>query len=118
MRELPCFSFCDEKRITVKWMTHQASRRLARRGMHPFDVIYLLYHGRMWRRGGARLCSLTLREVPPDHRKLEWVRRLLGTTLLVSADESVLLSLSTGRQAGRIRKRNVTYYRPRLRNRA
>src|SRR4051812_44764690 len=91
MRELPCFGFCEEKHITVKWMTEQAYRRLARRDLHPFDVIYVLYHGRMRRHARRGLCSLSARDVPADHRKLEWVRRLIGTTLLVSADGTVLL---------------------------
>ena len=100
MRELPCFSFCEEKQITVKWMTEQAYRRLARRGLHPFDLIYVLYHGRMRRRAGWGWCVLAAHDVPPDHRRLEWVRRLIGTTLLVSADGTVLLTLFTRRWAG------------------
>ena len=115
MRELPCFGFCEEEHITVKWMTDQAYRRLMRWGLHPFDVIYVLYHSRMRRRTGARFCSLRPRDVPPDDRALEWVRRLVGTTLLVSADGTVLLTLYKNRPPGRAIRRQATYCRPRLR---
>jgi hypothetical protein len=70
-----------EPRVAV--ISQHADRRLAQRNLSFDDVRYVFTHGRMHHRGKALFVHLGLRDIPPDDRRSDQLRRLEGTVLVL-----------------------------------
>ena|SRR6476659_3992967 len=76
----------------VPFSSH-AGARASQRHFNRMEVDYVLAHGRMVRRTGIRFYFLGARDVPACDRKLDWVQRLIASTVLVASDGSDVITL-------------------------
>lgn len=67
--------------------SHSASRS-AHRGLSDDDIEYVLYHGTRYYRDGACIYFLRQRDLPPSDRRFAWASALVGTALVLSADDT------------------------------
>jgi hypothetical protein len=67
--------------------------RSEQRSFNSREIAYVLAHGRLLRRTGIRFYFLGERDVPFDDQRIDWVQRLVGTTLLVDADGNEVITL-------------------------
>jgi hypothetical protein len=86
-----------------------AARRSGQRSFNDTEIAYVHAHGRLLRRTGIRFYFLGTRDVPPCDRKIGWIARLIGTTLLVSPDDTMLITLYKNQHAIRDIKRKAKY---------
>jgi len=62
--------------------------RARRQNLMPEDLNYVLAYGWEHRAAGACFCSLRAKDMPVEDRRLATLRRLIGTTLVLSPGES------------------------------
>jgi hypothetical protein len=87
-------------------LTSHAQARMQQRHFSRADLNYVREFGRLLRRTGICFYFLAARDVPLADRKLPWVQRLVGTTVLASADQAAVITLYKNRNALRdIRKK-------------
>jgi hypothetical protein len=87
-------------------LTSHAQARMRQRQFSQADLNYVREFGRLLRRTGICFYFLAARDVPLADRKLPWVQRLVGTTVLASADQAAVITLYKNRNALRdIRKK-------------
>ena len=67
----------------VSTISAHAGLRLAQRNLSPEDVRYVFTHGRMYHAGKAQFVHLGLRDIPADDRRIDRLRRLEGTVLVL-----------------------------------
>ncbi|HEY8447394.1 MAG TPA: DUF4258 domain-containing protein [Thermomicrobiales bacterium] len=70
-----------EPRLTT--ISQHAGRRLAQRNLSVEDVRYVLAHGRLYHAGKALFVHLGLRDIPAEDRRVDHLRRLEGTILVL-----------------------------------
>lgn len=88
-------------------LTHHAQARMQQRHFSPADLDYVVEHGRLLRRTGICFYFLAAKDVPLADRKFAWVQRLVGMTVLASADQAAVITLYKNQKALRdIRKKN------------
>ena len=73
----------DTRSIDV--ISDHAGLRLAQRNLSPFDVEYVLSHGRRIWAGHALFVVLGRRDIPHDDLRIDRRRRLEGTVLVLDA---------------------------------
>jgi len=95
-------------------ISHHAGRRLAQRNLSHEDVGYVFAHGRIYHTGKALFVHLGRRDIPADHRRLDKLRRLEGTVLVLDpATGQHLTTAYRNRQRGsRDIKRKCKYALP------
>ncbi|HEX2911033.1 MAG TPA: DUF4258 domain-containing protein [Chloroflexia bacterium] len=74
-------------------LSNHAQMRSCQRKFSQTEIAYVLQHGRVIRRTGIRFCFLAARDVPPADRRLPWVERLVGTTILLNPTEEQVITL-------------------------
>ncbi len=74
-------------------LTNHAQARMQQRHFNQADLDYVKAHGRLLRRTGICFYFLAARDVPPADRKLPWTQRLIGITVLASADQAAIITL-------------------------
>jgi hypothetical protein len=67
-----------------------AQQRLAQRNLDQDAIDYVLQHGRVIRRTGILFYVLAARDIPRHDRRNSSVSRLIGTTILVSHDGTII----------------------------
>ena len=67
----------------VAFISAHAYRRLAQRNLDPTDVDYVCAHGRRYHAGKALFIHLGRRDIPADDRRVDRLRRLEGTVLVL-----------------------------------
>lgn len=67
-----------------------AQQRLAQRNLDQHAIDYVLAYGRMIRRTGILFYVLRARDIPLQDRRRGSVSRLIGTTILVSHDGTII----------------------------
>jgi hypothetical protein len=68
---------------SVATVSAHASRRLAQRNLTTADVHYVYAHGRLHHNGKATFIHLGLRDIPEEDRRVDRLRRLEGTVLVL-----------------------------------
>jgi hypothetical protein len=92
--------------LPVAALTGHAQARMQQRHFSRADLNYVREFGRLLRRTGICFYFLAARDVPLADRKLPWVQRLVGMTVLASADQAAVITLYKNRNALRdIRKK-------------
>lgn len=87
-------------------LTNHAIERMQKRRFSQFELKYVVEHGRLLRRTGICFYFLAAKDVPECDRRLAWVQRLVGTTVLASADQAAVITLYKNHNALRdIRKK-------------
>ena len=71
------------REFSIATISAHAGRRLAQRNLRPADIRYVFAHGRVHHTGKAVFVHLGLRDIPPDHRRDDRLRRLEGTVLVL-----------------------------------
>ena len=67
----------------VAFISSHASRRLAQRNLTAADVDYVCAHGRRYHAGKALFVHLGRRDIPWEDRRVDRLRRLEGTVLVL-----------------------------------
>jgi hypothetical protein len=67
----------------VSSISAHAGLRLAQRNLSPDDVRYVFTHGRIYHAGKAQFVHLGLRDIPVEDRRIDRLRRLEGTVLVL-----------------------------------
>jgi len=70
--------------------TAHARRRCAQRNLSPDAVDYVLANGAAVDRTGITFYVLRARDLPPAHRRADAVAKLVGTTILVARDGTLI----------------------------
>lgn len=82
-------------------ITHHAARRLAQRNLDSFDVSYVAIHGRAHYAAHALFIHLGRRDIPAEDFKVDRIRRLEGTILVLDpGDGRVLATAYRNRRSG------------------
>lgn len=82
-------------------ITNHAARRLAQRNLDNDDVCYVAIHGRVHRAAHALFIHLGRRDIPAEDLRVDRIRRLEGTILVLDAREgSVLATAYRNRRTG------------------
>ncbi|CAN5480436.1 hypothetical protein BH23CHL4_BH23CHL4_03260 [soil metagenome] len=82
-------------------ITHHAARRLAQRNLDSSDVSYVAIHGRAHYAAHALFIHLGRRDIPADDFKVDRIRRLEGTILVLDpGDGRVLATAYRNRRSG------------------
>jgi hypothetical protein len=90
----------------VPALTNHALNRMKQRRFSQLELNYVVEHGRLLRRTGICFYFLAAKDVPMMDRKFAWVQRLIGTTVLASADQAAVITLYKNQKALRdIRKK-------------
>lgn len=74
-------------------MTNHATQRARQRHFGPDEIEYVLQHGRRLYRSGVCFYFLAGRDVPLSDRKLTWVQRLVGATVVLNSQTEVVITL-------------------------
>ena len=82
--------------------------RAARRNVRRDGVAYVLTHGRLYFRTGARFFFLGARDLPFEDRRDPWAARLVGTVVLVSSGGEIITTYRN-RRAPRHIARKLKY---------
>lgn len=96
-------------------LSGHAQLRQVQRNYTNNEISYILRHGRMIRRTGICFYFLAAKDVPRDERRLEWVQRLIGSTVLVNAEGSDIITLYKNRHALHDIKKKVKFRVRRIR---
>ncbi|OJV96038.1 MAG: hypothetical protein BGO39_03430 [Chloroflexi bacterium 54-19] len=71
------------------------------------EVAYVIRYGKLLRRTGICFYFLAGKDVPPADRKLGWVQRLIGVTVLMTPERAAIITLYKNQKALRdIKKKN------------
>lgn len=76
-------------RAPVAFSSH-AARRAARRNIRRDGVAYVIMHGRLYHRTGARIFFLGARDLPFEDRRDPWASRLVGTVVVMAHSGHVI----------------------------
>ena len=79
--------------------TKHARCRMDRRNFSELEVAYVMRHGQLFRRTGICFYFLAARDVPLADRKLPWVQRLVGLTVLTSPEQAAIITLYKNQKA-------------------
>lgn len=71
-------------------LSYHAQQRLAQRNLDQRAIDYVLKHGRLIRRTGVQFYVLGARDVPLQDRRRSSISRLIGTTILVARDGTII----------------------------
>lgn len=93
--------------VRERYSSHGAGRA-ARRNVRRDGVAYVLTHGRLYYRTGARFFFLGARDLPFEDRRDPWAARLVGTVVLVAPSGEVITTYRN-RRAPRHIARKLKY---------
>jgi hypothetical protein len=74
-------------------LTYHAAERLNQRQFSATQIAYVLKHGQALHRTGIVFYFLGAKDVPVCDRHVTWIQRLIGTTILVSAENEVIITI-------------------------
>ena len=96
---------------SIATISFHAGRRLAQRNLTPEDVRYVFTHGRLYHTGKAVFVHLGLRDIPLDHRRIDQLRRLEGTVLVLdpATGQHLTTAYRNRRRGSRDIKRKCKY---------
>lgn len=80
--------------------THHAIKRMAQRNVSEKQVAFILTHGYAVHRAGAVLVSLRDKDIPKKLRADDQFARLAGTTVVLSREEPIILTVWRNRDKG------------------
>lgn len=103
-RALTQSSDAPVERALVAFSRHAACRA-ARRNIRRDGVAYVITHGRLYHRTGARIFFLGARDLPYEDRRDPWASRLVGTVVIVSPDGEVITTYRNRRAAHHIARK-------------
>ena len=96
----------DQEEVrTLPILSYHAQKRGQQRSYSPTEMAYVLEYGRLIQRTGTYFYFLAAKDIPNADRKLEWVRRLIGTTVLTSPDTQAVITLYRNHKALRVIKK-------------
>lgn len=94
--------------------TDHAEKRMAQRNLSLDDVLFTMQHGKIFHRAGALIVYLRAKDIPKHSRRNEKIRKLEGTTVILSREEPSILTVYRNRRNGlRKIKRKPKYNCPR-----
>lgn len=82
-----------------------AARRAARRNIRRDGVAYVIMHGRLYHRTGARFFFLGERDLPVEDRRDPWASRLVGTVVVVASNGEIITTYRNRRAPRRIARK-------------
>ena len=85
--------------LTTAVLSRHANQRAGQRTFNGAEIAYVLQNGRIVRRTGICFCFLAARDVPRADRRLAWVERLVGTTVLLNASQECIITLYKNKTA-------------------
>jgi hypothetical protein len=91
-------------------LTNHARLRMAQRNVSGADISYIIRYGEEVHRAGAVLVTLRQRDIPKEERPNPILTRLEGVTVVLSRDESIILTVWRNRRQGSKRIRNKAKY--------
>src|SRR5690242_12344017 len=90
-------------------LSHHAALRCQQRRFSQLEIAYVLEHGRLIRRTGICFYFLAAKDVPLADRRLPWIQRLVGATLLLSSEGEAVITMYKNENALREIKRKVKF---------
>jgi hypothetical protein len=97
--------------IMMAPMNGHAQQRSAQRNVSSGETEYVVRHGKLSRRGGARIHFLRRCDPPHDDRINDERTRLVGTAVILSSDRRSVLTLWRNRRDGLRRIKRKPKYR-------
>lgn len=82
----------------AKVLSHHAEWRMAQRNLSLEDILFVLDHGKRFYRAGAVFFYLRKCDIPKERRRA--FTRLEGTTVVISRDKALVLTVYRNRQKG------------------
>ena len=77
----------------VSVLTRHAHSRMQQRHFSQVELNYVVENGQLFRRTGICFYFLGAKDIPLCDRKLVWAQRLVGLTVLASADQAAVITL-------------------------
>ena len=77
-----------------------SSQRAAQRNVGEQDIDYVVRYGQRFHRAGAVFYFLRQCDIPANDQALDTVARLAGTAVVLSKDESTLITIWRNRRSG------------------
>ena len=89
--------------------TEHSAVRAAQRGLSEKDIEYVFEFGSCYHGAGCIIYYLRRQDVPFPDLRCDWARRLMGTALIVSKDDTTLVTAWRNRRTGlkQIRKKTA-----------
>jgi hypothetical protein len=81
-------------------LTDHVRLRMAQRNVSSGEISYIISHGQEVHRAGAILFILRQRDIPKEERHKAVISRLEGTTVVLSREEPVVLTVWRNRRLG------------------
>jgi len=83
--------------------------RCQQRSFSQLEIAYVLEHARMLRRSGICFYFLAAKDVPFSDRRISWVQRLVGATLLLGSEGEVVITVYKNENGLKDIKRKVKF---------
>ncbi|NWJ47285.1 MAG: DUF4258 domain-containing protein [Chloroflexi bacterium] len=90
-------------------LTYHATRRMRQRNFNQQEIYYILNHGRIERKTGICFYFLGERDIPREDRNLDWVQKLIGVTVLLSANQQSIITIYKNPKALRTIKKKLKH---------
>ncbi|MCB8922202.1 MAG: DUF4258 domain-containing protein [Ardenticatenaceae bacterium] len=81
-------------------ITNHARRRMAQRNVSEAQISFILSYGEEIHCAGARLVHLRHKDIPQPFRKVNEFTRLIGSTVVMSITEPVIMTVWRNRRRG------------------
>ena len=106
--ELCAIIIAIRKEILMIQHTYHSEYRSAQRGLTNEAIDYITQYGSTHHCAGALFYYLRNQDLPGDDRHWDWALRLVGTALVYSKDDRILITVWRNRKNGlkKIRKKN------------
>lgn len=91
------------------WISCHAWERAVKCNISTRDIFYVMDHGRSIYRTGIEFCFLGDRDIPQDHQNDSRITELVGTTLLIAQD-GTLITVYRNPDGLRTIKRKCKYF--------
>lgn len=105
-RDRDC-AYCSRpaaERAPVAFSSHGA-HRATRRNVRRNGVAYVILHGRLYHRTGARIFFLGARDLPFEDRRDPWASRLVGTVVIMASSGQVITTYRNRRASHHIARK-------------
>lgn len=92
-------------------ITEHARKRMAQRNVSENEVSFILEHGQMTHCAGAILVTCRRKDIPKNKLVLDEFRRLDGVTIVMSRENSAIMTVWRNRKQGLRHIRHKPRYR-------
>ncbi len=86
-------------------LTRHAAIRMQQRNFSQIEINYVYQFGNITLERGAYICQLRFIDLPREDRGIRWIQKLVGTELILSGADAVVLTLYKNWKKARLSKK-------------